>query len=242
VAAGTDAMTVMMPHRGSRSAMFAPIEDSESRLAKVIWSTSQQLYRDGEYHTLDLAGGDLSNMQGHGPLLVQHSTHAEDIIGVIETTWVEGPIGVSLVRFARHDRAEYFFGMLLDQIPLAASLGYAITRAEPADDHSPDRPHYIARRWRGDEISVVGFGRDEGARFDTSLQGLVDLQQTKRVEIETAKRVERRLQLRADRWKAWAADGAATSLAHDLGAPISLVRSRLSDLVDEHLAQLEASA
>jgi hypothetical protein len=34
---------MMLPHRGTRAALFAAVDDAEPRLARVIWSTSQRL-------------------------------------------------------------------------------------------------------------------------------------------------------------------------------------------------------
>jgi hypothetical protein len=88
------------PNRGSAPALFAPIEDPAPRLVKVIWSTGTTILSHGERQTLDMAGGGLSKLNGQALLLVQHSRYADDVIGVVEEGWVEGPIGVSIVRFA----------------------------------------------------------------------------------------------------------------------------------------------
>jgi hypothetical protein len=176
-------------------------------------------------------------LQGRAPLLVQHSQHVEDVIGVIEQGWIEDLLGLAVVRFARTERADRFWRMLVDGIPISASLGYAVLEAEPAPDHTEACPHFICRRWRADEISLVGFGRDYGARVDTSLSGLVELLQTKREEREIERRVERGLALRSDRWRAWARDGACDTLASRLGIASDLLRPELSRLVDEHLQE-----
>jgi hypothetical protein len=205
----------------------------------VIWSTGTTIFSHGEYQTLDMAGGDLSKLNGQALLLVQHSRYADDVIGVVEEGWVDGPIGVSIVRFAHHDRVEHFFSMLLDKIPLGISLGYRITEAEEAPDHRPDRPHYIARRWVADEISIVACGADEGAGFvPATLAELVELREQKRIARTIVERIARATALKAAEWRHWATNGGATTIAAAVGVPEHKIVSPLAEAVERHLAEL----
>jgi hypothetical protein len=131
--------------------------------------------------------------------------------------------------------------MLLDKIPLAASLGYRVTEAEEAPDHRPDKPHYIARRWVADEISIVAYGADEGAGFvSTSFAELVELREQKRIERMIAKRIARATALKAAAWRDWAANGAASFIAAAADVPEDRIASPLVAAVEAHLAKLEA--
>lgn len=153
---------------------FAPSSyNAEAGTVEVVWSTGAPVRRY-DYWTerayleeLDLSGADLARLNSGGPVLQDHWSSIETLVGSVapNTVRVEGSRGIATLRFDRTSET----GRAIEAKVAAGhlrhvSIGYRVSTWEKvrgAEKDSLDR--WIARSWEPFEISFVPVPADAGA-------------------------------------------------------------------------------
>ena len=74
------------------------------------------------------------------PLLYNHNS--DDVLGVVEKSWIEGRRGYVTVRLGKHERGEDILGLINDGILKNVSVGYSITKTEKEERKKNDDKEY----------------------------------------------------------------------------------------------------
>ena len=85
---------------------------------------------------------DQSRLMASAPLLYNHNS--DDVLGVVEKSWVENKRGYVTVRLGKHERGEEVLGLINDGILRNVSVGYSImeTEKEERKKDSDDSKEY----------------------------------------------------------------------------------------------------
>lgn len=153
---------------------FAPSSyNADAGTVDVVWSTGAPVRRY-DYWTerayleeLDLSGADLARLNAGGPVLQDHWSSVETLVGSVapDTARVEGNRGIATLRFDRTSET----GRAIEAKVAAGhlrhvSIGYRVSTWEKVrgvEKDSIDR--WIARSWEPFEISFVPVPADAGA-------------------------------------------------------------------------------
>lgn len=160
------------PMLSLRAAVRPGSVDIEQRTAELTWSTGSKGRRYswdiGSYmEELDMSAGAvrLERLNNGAPLLNAHSSYdLGDVLGVVESAWLEGGEGRALVRFSQREDADAVFRDVKDGILRNISVGYAVHRYEVVEEDDDKLPTYRATDWEPMELSIVPIGFDDGAK------------------------------------------------------------------------------
>jgi hypothetical protein len=207
------------------------------RLVAGVFSSSVQHHNGVDIAPTFEAGAiDLGLVRsGRCPILTEHGYILDGLLGAVDEVWLaDGRLHV-VGRLAHGGEADRVWDLLRQGFPLSLSLGWRVNHAEPTGERS-----WRATRWTLAEVSVVVFGRGEGAclryldedpeEFRRFYRGVQDAVEDARVA------VYRRLFL--DRWEDWTLP-AAIDLAAGLGADRNRVHELLDAEVRRHIAELQ---
>lgn len=155
---------------------FRAVEGKE-RTFRLSFSSEEPYERWYGTEILDHAGGavDLSRLNTIGVLLFNHDR--DEIIGRVDSAWVENGRGEAEVTFDTDEQAEKIYRKVQNGTLKGVSVGYLVNVWEEvaANKQSADGrftgPCSVARKWTPLEISIVsvpadptvGVGREEGA-------------------------------------------------------------------------------
>ena len=119
---------------------------------------------------------DQSRLMASAPLLYNHNS--DDVLGVVEKSWVENKRGYVTVRLGKHERGEEVLGLINDGILRNVSVGYSIMETEKEErkkDSDDSKEYYRVTQFQPAEISIVtvpadysgaGIGRSKEATKD----------------------------------------------------------------------------
>ena len=119
---------------------------------------------------------DQSRLMASAPLLYNHNS--DDVLGVVEKSWVENKRGYVTVRLGKHERGEEVLGLINDGILRNVSVGYSVMETEKEErrkDDKDDKEYYRVTQFQPAEISIVtvpadysgaGIGRSKEATKD----------------------------------------------------------------------------
>jgi len=108
------------------------------------------------YEVLDFTeeSVDQSRLRSSAPLLYNHNS--DDVLGVVETSWIKDKRGYVTVRLGKHERGEEILGLINDGILKNVSVGYSITKTqEEKRESDPDKNFYRVVGFQPAEISIV---------------------------------------------------------------------------------------
>jgi hypothetical protein len=211
-------MTGQQPHIGYAAGALQP---RGARLALASVATGSRTRQGGESYFLqvDDDAADPSLLNQHAPFLLEHHHYLEDLLGDVREAWIEGGKLFAIIRFCNLPRADVVWSLLEADFRVGCSLGFEILAAEPVLG-APD--HFCVTKWRATEVSacVVVGGADPRAHIEwrpfAELVERAERQRAVRLEIERAKCLSA---LKADAWRHWASNGAATAIADAVGVP-----------------------
>jgi hypothetical protein len=210
------------------------------RLALVTFATGARCQRAGEVHYLDMAGGDLTRLNSsRAPLLLEHRPWIDALLGNVVEAWAENGEAYAVVRFAETQLAAEIWQLIGSGFPIAASLGYSIGQTRPGDLKG-EPGAFIIDTWAANEISACVTGADAGAHFvQRSLAEIAELREERRARRLAQERAEKLAAVKGDRWRAWAANGAAEFIGAAAGVSARKLSGPLATAVERHLAELE---
>ena len=215
-----------------------------ARLALATVNTGVMIQKGAEQHCLQINAdaADLSLLNRHAPFLCEHRHYIEELLGDIREAWIHDGTLYAVVRFCHLDRANLIWSLLEQEYPIGASLGYDVLECHPVEGTTD--PVFIVDKWRATEISacVLVGGADPNARISwrpfSELAELTQQHRAARAEMEQARR---ELALKADSWRHWAQNGAATQIAEAVGVAEDRLAGPLASAVEDHLRQLSES-
>lgn len=145
--------------------------DKPPRRRRVLFYSGAKVARfnpwTGEQYDLSFAmdGADLSRMP-NAPVLDGHqSGEAEYVLGVVEAAGRSAAGYEAELRFSAAEDVDPIWKRIEEGILRNVSMGVEIQELEVAADSDAERRHYLARKWRPYEISVVPLGADPSAQF-----------------------------------------------------------------------------
>lgn len=161
----TDTVTLL-----TRRADLAPASaDRDARTVEVIWSTGAPVRRRdmaGPYvERLCLAPDavDLSRLQGASVLDSHRQSAVRDVLGSVQSAFVDGQRGTALIRFSSRPEVEPLWQDVLSGILRHVSVGYSVE--EWAETTENGARVLTAVRWTPHEISLVPTPADPGAHI-----------------------------------------------------------------------------
>ena len=143
----------------------APIDgaqiDTESRTISFPFSSTYPVERYFGNEVLSHAQGaaDLSRLNDGAPLLLNHDPN--QLIGVVERSWIEGDRGYATARFSSSAQAQQVQQDVQDGILRNVSFGYRVMElaaGEKRDDSQMQT--FTAERWMPFEVSLVSIPAD----------------------------------------------------------------------------------
>jgi hypothetical protein len=155
------------------TAVLAPMDADETapRLRRVLFYSGAKVDRynwfTGEEYDLsfDLGGADLSMIVG-APVLDGHqSFEAKNVVGSVESVERTGRGYEAMLRISDADDVTPIRQRIDEGTLRNVSMGVQIIEIELAKDSPKDRKHYMAKKWKPYEISVVPLGADPNAKF-----------------------------------------------------------------------------
>ena len=150
------------------------------RLALATFATAAEVQSSGEIHYLDMAGGDLADLNSGGPLLLEHRASIDNLLGSVEEAWIDGDQAQAIVRFADLPTANTIWALLEQGFPIGCSMGYHVHSVRPADGREGC---YHVDAWSAYEISaaiITKAGNPFASITRRSYAELVALQQQQR--------------------------------------------------------------
>jgi hypothetical protein len=163
--------------------------DKEARTAEIVWSSGARVLRNWRgqtiYEELDMSDDaiDLSRLNDNAPLLIDHNSSSDNLIGVIVpgSAYIRDNKGYATVRFGSDARSELFFQKIIDKILTKLSVGYSILKTERIQSRNNDVYDTImVRKWSPYELSFVAIPADQntGIRSIEENQLSLDLYNT----------------------------------------------------------------
>ena len=131
--------------------------DQEKRTLTFPYGSEEPVNRGYlGYEILDFTeeSVDQSRLMASAPLLYNHNS--DDVLGVVEKSWIEGKRGYVTVRLGRHERGEEILGLINDGILKNVSVGYSISKTEKEErKKNDDKEYYRVTEFQPAEISIV---------------------------------------------------------------------------------------
>ena len=131
------------------------------------------------YEVLDFTeeSVDQSRLRASAPLLYNHNS--EDILGVVEKSWIKDKRGYVTVRLGKHERGEEILNLINDGILKNVSVGYSVTKTQEEErKDEPDKNYYRVVGFQPAEVSIVtvpadylgsGIGRSKEEKVETNM-------------------------------------------------------------------------
>jgi hypothetical protein len=168
--------------------------------------------------------------------VVEHRFFPSELLGAVDEVWIaDGRLHVVGRLGLTAARRTGLWDLLRQGFPLSLSLGLRVNDAVPTGETS-----WKATRWALAEVSVVVFGRDEGAHLrylDQDPEAFAEFYRGAQDAVDDARvAVYRRLFL--DRWEGWV-PAAAARLAEELDADPGRVHALLDGEVRRKRASSE---
>lgn len=150
----------------------ADTADAEARTVEVVWTTGAGVPRyvrgvGDAIEELEVSAEAirLDRLNNGAPLLNAHSRWGlGDVIGVVESAWINGNEGHALVRFSEREQVDDIWRDVLGGILRNISVGYRVYRYEVVEEDG-EATRVIAKDWEPTEISIVPIGADDKAGF-----------------------------------------------------------------------------
>lgn len=144
-----------------------PGDGEDTRTLEFPFSSEQPVERWFGPEVLSHADGamDMSRLNDGAPLLWNHNP--DQVLGVIERSWLADGRGMVSVRFSRSAFAEEKLADIRDGILRNVSVGYQITDAQPIRTNGQDG--ILATSWQPHEVSVVSVPADASVGIGRSL-------------------------------------------------------------------------
>ncbi len=161
-------------------ASFVPSTyDPENHTVEVVWTQGSRGMRqdwwtgDRYYEELEVSDKAIrmERLNMGAPLCDTHRAYRlNDVIGVVERSWVEGGEGRALVRFSQREAVKPIEQDVADGILRNLSCRYSVHRFERVSDAEDGLPVFRAVDWEPSEISFVPIGFDMGAQVRSEQQ------------------------------------------------------------------------
>jgi len=131
------------------------------------------------YEVLDFTeeSVDQSRLRASAPLLYNHNS--EDILGVVEKSWIKDKRGYVTVRLGKHERGEEILNLINDGILKNVSVGYSVTKTQEEErKDEPNKNYYRVVGFQPAEVSIVtipadyaqsGIGRAKEEKLETNM-------------------------------------------------------------------------
>nr|BAR26661.1 phage major capsid protein [uncultured Mediterranean phage uvMED]BAR26803.1 phage major capsid protein [uncultured Mediterranean phage uvMED] len=136
--------------------------DKEKRTLTFPYGSEEPVNRGYlGYEILDFTeeSVDQSRLMASAPLLYNHNS--DDIIGVVEKSWIDNKRGYVTVRLGKHERGEEILGLINDGILRNVSMGYSVTKTQKEERKSdPDKEYYRVVGFEVAEVSIVTIPAD----------------------------------------------------------------------------------
>lgn len=169
-------------------AAFQPSSINEdARTVDIDWTTGEGVMRwdwdSGAYMeelSLDPAHVRMARLNsGTAPFLANHDGRSIDsVLGVIQSSRIEGGKGTATVRFAKDDpAADAAWNKVRQGILPNVSVGYRVHKMEKVSGGAGSTPVFRATDWEPHEVSLVPIGADSAAhvRSDNAVRNSCEL-------------------------------------------------------------------
>jgi hypothetical protein len=162
-------MTDTIPLLTRRVDLAPASADRDARTVEVIWSTGAPVRRRDmagpyvERLSLDPEAVDLSRLQGASVLDAHRQSAVRDVLGSVQSAYVDGQRGTALIRFSSRPEVEPLWQDVLSGILRHVSVGYSVE--EWAESTENGARVLTAVRWTPHEISLVPTPADPGAHI-----------------------------------------------------------------------------
>ena len=131
--------------------------DKEKRTLTFPYGSEEPVNRGYlGYEILDFTeeSVDQSRLMASAPLLYNHNP--DDVLGVVEKSWIDKRRGYVTVRLGKHERGEEILGLINDGILRNVSVGYSISKTEKEErKKDDDKEYYRVTEFQPAEISIV---------------------------------------------------------------------------------------
>lgn len=165
----------------TRGAEFRPSSyDAERHTIDLVWTTGARVLRrdwmTGERWMEELAVSadaiDLTRLNAGAPVLDTHySGELRSVLGVVESAWVEGGVGMATVRFSSRADVAPIEADVAAGVIRNISVGYSVEQWADAGATPDGTPIRRATRWMPHEISLVPIPADAGAQVRAASGG-----------------------------------------------------------------------
>jgi hypothetical protein len=147
--------------------------DPDSRSVRLSFSSEEPYMREYGFEVLGHKPGevDLSRLNsGNAPLLKDHNTTLDSMVGFVEKAEIVNGRGQAVVRFSKTEDGDKMLALIRAGEVKCVSVGYRVQQSTHVSERD-GRPVYRATRWSPYEISLVavpaddtvGIGRSVGA-------------------------------------------------------------------------------
>ena len=157
--------------------------DKEKRTLTFPYGSEEPVNRGYlGYEILDFTeeSVDQSRLMASAPLLYNHNP--DDVLGVVEKSWIDKKRGYVTVRLGKHERGEEILGLINDGILRNVSVGYSISKTEKEErKKDDDKEYYRVTEFQPAEISIVT------VPADYSGAGIGRAKDTKKIDINSEK-------------------------------------------------------
>ena len=157
--------------------------DKEKRTLTFPYGSEEPVNRGYlGYEILDFTeeSVDQSRLMASAPLLYNHNP--DDVLGVVEKSWIDKKRGYVTVRLGKHERGEEILGLINDGILRNVSVGYSISKTEKEErKKDDDKEYYRVIGFQPAEISIVT------VPADYSGAGIGRAKDTKKIDIDSEK-------------------------------------------------------
>jgi HK97 family phage prohead protease len=150
--------------------------DEQKRTIEAVIATSNPVARrdaTGPFNEiLDVTGADLSVLTGAHVLNNHRQSSVEDIIGTVETAWVDGSKIVARLRLSERPEVGSIVAAIRSGDITGVSIGYEVSKWTDGTDGVGNRTR-TATAWRVREVSFVAVPADPHARTRGSTNQII---------------------------------------------------------------------
>lgn len=205
------------------------------RRFKARAMTLAPLVRGGGY--FDPAGADLSLLNsGRCPVLLDHDYSVRNVVGAIEAAWLEDEAVWIIARMGFGEAAETAWRNIEAGIWRSVSLGQSVEHV------ARDGDHYVVRRWRPFEVSLVWSGNCPDARIvqNSDLAAIQrELIDRRRAEADRAARLKREQEAETLNSLRRTYRNIAALLAPELGIPVAEASAAADRVAEKVMEPIE---
>jgi len=124
--------------------------------------------------SMDPAHVRLDRLQNGAPVLADHMPMLENVIGVVESAYIDNGQGIARVRFSKDEASAAIVQKIRDGIIRKVSVGYFVYRYEEFAAPEGQPPTYRAVDWEPVEVSFVAIPFDDKAQSRSGEQQKVE--------------------------------------------------------------------